>query len=100
MNGQFPILQSESIILAADGIIRSLSWSLLRCNEIICQWGRPIHKLPILARQVAGRAVGVITVYATMPFDNIVTKLQEMGGGVAYRGSVDCIQDIVRRKGI
>lgn len=53
-----------------------------------------------LAPAIAGGAAGIVTVYATMPFDNIKTKMQGLNSGSVHRGSMRCFQEIVRRDGV
>lgn len=52
------------------------------------------------ATVVAGAGAGLITVYATMPMDNIKTRLQAIGGSERYRGSWDCVRATVREEGV
>lgn len=49
---------------------------------------------------VAGSLAGVITVYCTMPFDNIKTQLQSVAGRDLYKGSLDCARQLVQRGGL
>jgi len=48
----------------------------------------------------AGAMAGIVTVYATMPFDSIKTKLQAVDGSQRYRGSLDCFRSMVTQEGI
>ncbi|KAJ5714852.1 uncharacterized protein N7483_012033 [Penicillium malachiteum] len=48
---------------------------------------------------VAGALAGVVTVYATMPFDSIKTRLQAIDGHQRYRGSWDCLRSVVLHEG-
>jgi solute carrier family 25 citrate transporter 1 len=48
----------------------------------------------------AGSLAGVITVYCTMPFDNVKTQLQSIAGRDMYNGSVDCARQLVQRGGL
>jgi len=49
---------------------------------------------------VAGALAGVITVYCTMPFDNLKTQLQSRQGHSEYTSSWDCARKLVRRGGV
>ncbi|OJJ83770.1 uncharacterized protein ASPGLDRAFT_58205 [Aspergillus glaucus CBS 516.65] len=49
---------------------------------------------------VAGALAGVVTVYATMPFDTIKTRLQALGGHQRYRGSWDRLRTVVRGESV
>lgn len=49
---------------------------------------------------VAGALAGVVTVYVTMPFDTIKTRLQALGGHQRYRGSWDCLRSVVRGESV
>ncbi|KAH7126634.1 mitochondrial carrier domain-containing protein [Dendryphion nanum] len=51
------------------------------------------------ASAVAGAMAGVVTVYCTMPFDNIKTQMQSLEGKLMYRGSWDCAKKLVRDGG-
>ena len=44
---------------------------------------------------VAGALAGVITVYCTMPFDNIKTQMQSLEGSRMYSSSWDCAKKLV-----
>ncbi|OBT73697.1 hypothetical protein VF21_06215 [Pseudogymnoascus sp. 05NY08] len=44
---------------------------------------------------IAGAGAGLITVYCTMPMDNIKTKLQSIGSRERYSGSWDCVKKMV-----
>jgi solute carrier family 25 citrate transporter 1 len=49
---------------------------------------------------VAGAMAGVITVYCTMPVDNVKTRMQSLEGKQLYTGSWDCARKIVRDGGV
>jgi len=44
---------------------------------------------------VAGALAGIITVYCTMPFDNIKTQMQSLEGSRMYSSSWDCTKNLV-----
>ncbi|KAH8435232.1 uncharacterized protein LDX57_012862 [Aspergillus melleus] len=49
---------------------------------------------------VAGALAGVVTVYVTMPFDTIKTRLQAGDARQQYTGSVDCLRSVVVKEGV
>lgn len=49
---------------------------------------------------VAGGAAGIITVYCTMPMDNIKTRLQAIEGRKQYSGAMDCLTSMIREEGV
>lgn len=49
---------------------------------------------------IAGAGAGLITVYCTMPLDNIKTKLQLIGSRERYSGSWECLKKMVREGGV
>ncbi|KAJ5712719.1 hypothetical protein N7493_009187 [Penicillium malachiteum] len=48
---------------------------------------------------MAGALAGIVTVYATMPFDSIKTQLQAIDGHQRYRGSWDCLRSVFLHEG-
>ncbi|KAL4738801.1 mitochondrial carrier domain-containing protein [Aspergillus similis] len=52
------------------------------------------------ATVVAGALAGIVTVYATMPFDTLKTRLQALGGRQRYSGTLDCLGSIVSSEGV
>ncbi|OAL42968.1 mitochondrial carrier [Pyrenochaeta sp. DS3sAY3a] len=49
---------------------------------------------------MSGAMAGVITVYCTMPFDNVKTQMQSLEGKQLYSGSLDCARQLVRNGGL
>lgn len=49
---------------------------------------------------IAGALAGIVTVYCTMPFDNIKTQLQSLQGSRVYSGSWDCARKMVLDDGV
>lgn len=49
---------------------------------------------------VAGAMAGIVTVYATMPFDSVKTRLQAIDGNQRYRGSLDCFRSVITQEGV
>ena len=48
---------------------------------------------------VAGAVAGIVTVYATMPFDSIKTRMQAIGGNDLYRSAWHCVRSVVHVEG-
>lgn len=93
--GAVPVTMKQS----ANAIVRFTSYQYLLDGTKSTLAGQNVQSR-LMALAIAGGMAGVVTVYATMPFDNIKTKMQSLEGGVAYRGSSHCIQEIVGRDGL
>ncbi|KAL4798503.1 mitochondrial carrier domain-containing protein [Aspergillus venezuelensis] len=52
------------------------------------------------ATVLAGALAGVVTVYATMPFDTLKTRLQALDAHLRYSGTMHCLRSITREEGI
>ncbi|RDW58924.1 uncharacterized protein DSM5745_11130 [Aspergillus mulundensis] len=52
------------------------------------------------ASVLAGALAGVVTVYATMPFDTLKTRMQAVDGRARYRGTLDCLRAVVANEGV
>ncbi|POS75508.1 hypothetical protein DHEL01_v206102 [Diaporthe helianthi] len=52
------------------------------------------------APAVAGAGAGVVTVYATMPFDVVKTKMQSLGAREQYGGTWRCVLAVARQSGV
>ena len=48
---------------------------------------------------IAGALAGLVTVYATVPFDAVKTRLQALDGHQRYRGSWDYLLSVIRNEG-
>lgn len=48
----------------------------------------------------AGALAGIVTVYVTMPFDSIKTRLQAIDGKQRYKGSLNCFRSVISHEGI
>ncbi|KAI8656220.1 Fungal-trans domain-containing protein [Fusarium sp. Ph1] len=53
-----------------------------------------------LAVSIAGASAGVVTVYATMPFDTIKTKMQSVSTGIGKQGTLHILTSIIRESGV
>ncbi|ORX37072.1 mitochondrial tricarboxylate transporter [Kockovaella imperatae] len=60
----------------------------------------PSGKLSSTMTFGAGAMAGLITVYTTMPLDNIKTRMQSTGASLKYRNSLDCLTKIIREEGV
>lgn len=87
-----------SLKQSANAVVRFTSYSyfLDSVSTALKEQDQPTS----LAPAVAGGMAGIVTVYATMPFDNVKTKLQSIEGQRTYLGSIDCFRGIVRDSGI
>ncbi|RSL63823.1 hypothetical protein CEP53_004299 [Fusarium sp. AF-6] len=53
-----------------------------------------------LAASIAGASAGIVTVYATMPFDTVKTKMQSVGTGSGKQGTMNVLTSIIRESGV
>lgn len=93
--GVVPVAMKQS----ANAVVRFTSYQYLLEMTKSSLEGRGVRSA-VIAPAAAGGLAGIITVYITMPFDNVKTKLQAFEGGTAYRGSLHCLREIVRRNGV
>lgn len=81
----------------SNALVRFTSYhALLDATQPILErsgWGT-------VAPAVAGAGAGVVTVYATMPFDVVKTKMQSLGGREEYGGTWRCILAVAQQSGI
>jgi solute carrier family 25 citrate transporter 1 len=49
---------------------------------------------------LAGASAGMVTVYATMPFDSVKTRLQASGNRNSSSGTLACVARMIREEGI
>lgn len=47
-----------------------------------------------------GVIAGIITVYTTMPFDTVKTRMQSLQAKAQYKSTFDCAAKIARNEGI
>lgn len=93
--GVVPVAMKQS----ANSVVRFTSYSYL-LEMVKSRLEKRGKNFTGMAPAIAGGAAGVVTVYATMPFDNMKTKLQALDSKIAYRGSLHCLQEIVRVDGV
>ncbi|KAL4926350.1 mitochondrial carrier domain-containing protein [Aspergillus undulatus] len=91
--GVVPVTLKQS----ANAMVRFSSYNFfLRHLRAISGTKSPIGGATV----IAGALAGVVTVYATMPFHTIKTRLQALDGQQRYRGTLDCLRSIVSREGV
>ena len=86
--GVWPVTLKQS----SNAMVRFTSYNYLSTHL------KPLVGGPTSA--VAGAMAGVITVYCTMPFDNLKTQLQSRQGNGMYTSSWDCARKLVQRGGV
>jgi solute carrier family 25 citrate transporter 1 len=91
--GVVPVTLKQS----ANAMVRFTSYNLfLGQLQALTSNGTPVTG----STAIAGAMAGVVTVYATMPFDTIKTRLQALDGGQRYTGTFDCLRSIISREGV
>ncbi|GFZ50349.1 Tricarboxylate transport protein [Saitozyma sp. JCM 24511] len=84
---------------AANSAVRFGSYSTLQ--QFTLNTLKPASgKLSSSITFAVGATAGLITVYTTMPLDNIKTRMQAAGAESKYRNSFDCLMKIVRGEGV
>ena len=87
--GVLPVTLKQS----ANAMVRFTSYNfLLDYLHLVSQSGA----VPALAGAVAG----IVTVYATMPFDSIKTRMQAIGGHKLYQSTWHCARSVVHAEGV
>jgi solute carrier family 25 citrate transporter 1 len=61
---------------------------------------KPLMRNSSSAPAIAGAMAGAVTVYATMPFDVVKTKMQALDGRQNYRSTWHCFSSILQTSGI
>ncbi|KAK9860818.1 Mitochondrial substrate carrier [Penicillium brevicompactum] len=87
--GVIPVTLKQS----ANAMVRFTSYNML-LNQM-----EKVTSQKSVNTVVAGAMAGVVTVYSTMPFDSIKTRLQAVDGHQRYRGSLDCVRSIISQEG-
>ncbi|WVR08893.1 hypothetical protein IAU60_005952 [Kwoniella sp. DSM 27419] len=93
--GVFPTAMKQS----ANSAVRFTSYSALQ-NFATKLLAPPSGKLGPQHTFSLGAIAGLITVYATMPFDNVKTRMQTKGAELVYGNSFKCLDKIVRQEGV
>jgi solute carrier family 25 citrate transporter 1 len=88
--GMIPVTLKQS----ANAMVRFTSYNVILSKM-------QANSLPAsICTVLAGAMAGVVTVYATMPFDSVKTRLQAVDGNQRYRGSLDCFRSVITQEGI
>lgn len=72
----------------------SYNWFLERIRELSGERYKSLHSV------FAGSFAGIVTVYCTMPFDTLKTRLQSLSDGPRPRGTISCLQSILKNEGL
>lgn len=78
-------------------MVRLGSYSTLK--NLVQGTSRPGQTLPGGVTFGIGALAGVITVYSTMPFDTVKTRMQAIDAKSRYKGTVDCFLQTVKKEG-
>lgn len=82
---------------ASNALVRFTSYHAIHSHI-----QRPLGEVSLtgLATPIAGASAGVITVYATMPFDVIKTKMQSTSRGRGDRGALSFVVQTAKEEGL
>ncbi|KAM0788316.1 hypothetical protein ACM66B_001459 [Microbotryomycetes sp. NB124-2] len=92
--GLFPVMMRQG----ANSAVRFTSYSTLK--SFVTGNARPGEALPATITFAIGAAAGVITVYATMPFDTVKSRMQSLDARTEYRNSFHCSARIAAEEGL
>jgi solute carrier family 25 citrate transporter 1 len=93
--GVVPVTLKQS----ANAMVRFTSYNFF-LRHLRAMSGPNSNNSAFRATVVAGAVAGVVTVYATMPFDTLKTRLQALDGRQRYSGTLDCLRSIVSSEGV
>ncbi|KAK1147520.1 hypothetical protein N8T08_000861 [Aspergillus melleus] len=96
--GVVPVTLKQS----ANAMVRFTSYNFILSQLAVITIGEGTQQQgwrKSMNTMVAGALAGVVTVYATMPFDTIKTRLQAGDARQRYTGSVDCLRSVVVKEG-
>lgn len=71
--------------------------ALVTATQNLAGTNKPLSSLGTFA---CGAGAGIVTVYTTMPFDVIKTRMQSLEARTLYRNSFDCARRIVADDGV
>ncbi|KAI8319593.1 mitochondrial tricarboxylate transporter [Martensiomyces pterosporus] len=91
--GVVPVMARQG----ANSCVRFASYDTLK-QLLISQTG--LRELPFMYSFGLGMAAGTITVYATMPFDVVKTRMQSLSARLEYKGSFHCAWRVVSEEGV
>ncbi|KXH44940.1 mitochondrial carrier protein [Colletotrichum nymphaeae SA-01] len=93
-SGLTPVLCKQG----TNSAVRFTTFAMLQ-ERVAARW--PQLEGGVGSTLVLGGVSGVFTVYASMPFDNIKTRMQSVQSAEArYTGMVDCAARILKRDGV
>jgi solute carrier family 25 (mitochondrial citrate transporter), member 1 len=91
--GVTPVMMKQG----ANALIRFTSYStILDMIRPYVQWAGIEGSAPA----IAGAAAGIVTVYCTMPFDVLKTRMQSRSGAAGSQGLAQSLATVVREEGI
>ena len=93
--GVVPVTLKQS----ANAMVRFTSYNFI-LRHLRAMSGPDSNNSVMGATVVAGALAGVVTVYATMPFDTLKTRLQALDARQRYSGTLDCLKSIVSSEGV
>ncbi|KAG5350132.1 hypothetical protein C0989_012531, partial [Termitomyces sp. Mn162] len=92
--GLFPVMMRQG----ANSAVRFTTYSTLK--QFVQGTVRPGQTLPSTITFLIGGVAGLVTVYTTMPFDVIKTRMQSLEARQQYRNSFHCAYRIFTEEGI
>ncbi|KAJ2785681.1 hypothetical protein H4R18_000372 [Coemansia javaensis] len=92
--GVVPVMARQG----ANSCVRFAAYDSLKQLLIGATRVDPQH-IPLAYSFALGMAAGIITVYATMPFDVVKTRMQSPAAGLEYRGSLHCAWRVASAEG-
>ncbi|KAF8734638.1 hypothetical protein AX14_003271 [Amanita brunnescens Koide BX004] len=92
--GLFPVMMRQG----ANSAVRFTTYSTLK--QFVQGTARPGQQLPSAITFGIGAIAGLVTVYTTMPFDVIKTRMQSLEARSQYRNSFHCAYRIFTEEGI
>ncbi|KAL8286618.1 hypothetical protein RQP46_004146 [Phenoliferia psychrophenolica] len=92
--GLFPTIMRQG----ANSAVRFGSYSTLK-SLVQDYTGSTAQNLSAAATFGVGGCAGIITVYATMPLDNVKTRMQSLAARTEYRNSFHCAYRIATEEG-
>ncbi|PWN50203.1 mitochondrial carrier [Violaceomyces palustris] len=92
--GLFPVMMRQG----ANSAVRFGTYSSLK--NFVAGSTRPGQSLPGGVTFGIGAVAGIVTVYTTMPFDVIKTRMQSLEARSRYTGTLNCISVTLREEGL
>ncbi|KAK7204043.1 mitochondrial carrier domain-containing protein [Myxozyma melibiosi] len=94
--GLVPVTLRQS----SNAAVRMGSYSFLKQKVQALDGGDPNKPLSGAKTFLVGAIAGVITVYTTMPFDTLKTRMQSLESKKEYRSTLHCAQRLVKEEGV